>query len=118
MPRPRKSSAHITLVLIGAVGLTACSDEVYERDLYASREDCLREWAGLVSGNADDICEPEDASSSSSSSHRYYGPRYRAERRGPAGTTSEPRWNSRAIGVSHVSRGGFGSFGAHFGGGG
>ena len=107
----RKSSARVTLVLIGLAALTGCSDEE-RRDVYRTREDCLADW-----GN-----KPEDCTPASEPRHAgtgfWYGPMY-ANR--PGGGSS---WmgrggssSSRSIGSSSsgssssVSRGGFGSSG-------
>src|SRR5271165_5447790 len=44
--RQRKSSARVTLVLFGAAALAACGQEgeTLQRDLYASKEDCVQDW--------------------------------------------------------------------------
>ena len=110
----RKSSTHITLVVIATVTLMACSDKTIKRDVYTSREDCLRDWRDYSTNDPAELCEPIK----SANSIYYYGPRYCGMRRGPAGTINLPRSNSRAVGVAHISRGGFGSSALHFGGGG
>lgn len=123
MPRARKSSTRITLVLIGAAGLTACSSDVEQRDIYASREDCLEEWRNPAADDADNQCEAFD----SGGREYYYGPRYSSTRRGPSGTVGSLRPNSKAISLkttggdfgssssgSTVQRGGFGSSGSWF----
>jgi hypothetical protein len=127
MPRVRKSSTRITLVLIGAAGLTACSSDVEQRDIYASREDCREEWRNPAADDTDDPCEEF----SSGGRSYYYGPRYSSARRGPGGTVSSLRSNSKAISFkttgggfgssssgSTVQRGGFGSSSSWFSGGG
>ena len=105
----RKSSARVTLVLVGMASLAAC-DRLQEqrRDVYATREDCLADWAN----------KPEDCMPATEPAHAargyWYGPSYRI----PYGHSSS-HWisSSRSIGSSHagssssshVSRGGFGS---------
>jgi uncharacterized protein YgiB involved in biofilm formation len=102
----RKSSARVTLVLIGVAALAGCGRaQEQRRDLYASREDCLADW-----GN-----KPEDCKPSTESRHRgfWYGPTYPIA----SGYSSSglARGSTRSIGSSSagshssVSRGGFGS---------
>jgi uncharacterized protein YgiB involved in biofilm formation len=105
--KPRKSSARVTLVLIGvAAVLSACGDdENLRRDVYKSREDCLADWAN----------KPSDCTPATQPNHSgfWYGPIY------PYRTSGGSSWrpNSRAISSSNVSsgshssvsRGGFGS---------
>ena len=105
LKRVRKSSARVTLVLVGIAALAGCDE--HRRDVYASREDCLADW-----GN-----KPQDCSPATDPAHAsrgfWYGPSYRI----PFGHSSSG-WHSgtRSIGSaragsssSHVSRGGFGS---------
>jgi hypothetical protein len=120
----RRSSASVTLVLIGASTLTGCGQQAPDtlrRDMYASQADCAQDW-----GADPAKCEPVKTGSSSSSGGRggggggssythYYGPAYSHGSYGStnttheAGTTSQARPGSRAIGTAHVSRGGFGA---------
>jgi uncharacterized protein YgiB involved in biofilm formation len=98
--RPRKSSACITLVLIGAAALSGCGDTAQSsrRAAYATKEQCLADW-----GDPKD-CEEQPRASSGS---RFYGP-------------SSSTWHSYSSGShsgtsssSHsISRGGFGSHGS------
>ena len=106
----RKSSGRVTLVLIGVAALSACSSEDDQRrDVYATREDCLADWAN----------KPQDCTRATDPNHArsgyWYGPTY-PYRSGATGSS----WNSgtrgsttRSIGSSSssVSRGGFGSTG-------
>lgn len=119
---PRKSSATITLVLLGAAALAACGqdDETARRDLYASKEDCLKDWGDELK------CEEGPAAQGSRGGHGsyFYGPMYRPGQFGshsvsrPAGTVDAARPGSRSVGTTHVTRGGFGGSGhAHSGGG-
>lgn len=99
----RKSSARVTLVLIGIAALGGCGGDDTRRDVYATREDCLADW-----GN-----KPQDCTPATEDKHRsrgyYYGPSYMHT----SGTGSS--WGrssgSRSIGSSSsgTSRGGFGS---------
>lgn len=71
----RRASRNITLVLIGASGLAGCAPDVepsYQRDHYASIQDCAADWGQPES------CEPAagDARSGSGSGYYYRGPIY------------------------------------------
>jgi uncharacterized protein YgiB involved in biofilm formation len=106
LKRIRKSSGHVTLVLIGAAALTAglagCSKEEVRRDVYASKADCLADW-----GNTPTDCEPAyDRPTGNGATTHYYGRPYSHS----SGSSSTSR-SSRTIGSSTVSRGGFGSSG-------
>ena len=107
----RKSSARVTLVLIGVAALTAACQRGAEqrRDVYATREDCLADW-----GNKPQDCNPATDPKHASRGF-WYGPLYGA---GSSYTGSgwTSRTGSRSIGSSSfgsssssVSRGGFGS---------
>jgi uncharacterized protein YgiB involved in biofilm formation len=105
----RKSSSHISLVLIGAAALTAtlagCSKQETRRDIYANKEDCLADW-----GQTPQDCEPAtDRRTSSSAVMPYYGRSYGY--RGGSSGISSPSRSGKAIGSSSVGRGGFGSSG-------
>jgi uncharacterized protein YgiB involved in biofilm formation len=123
--RPRKSSARITLVLLGAAALASCGQEesTLRRDLYSSKEDCVKDWGDELK------CAEQSGSSRSGSVGGYhggywYGPSYRSGDHGssslsrPHGTIDSARPGSHAVGTSHISRGGFGgSASAHASGG-
>ncbi len=105
LKRIRKSSGHVTLVLIGAAALTAglsgCSKEDVRRDVYASKADCLADW-----GNTPTDCEPAyDRPTGNAATTHYYGRPYSY-----SGGSSASR-SGRTIGSSSVSRGGFGGSG-------
>jgi uncharacterized protein YgiB involved in biofilm formation len=120
--RQRKSSARVTLVLLGAAALAACGqeDETLRRDLYSSKEDCVQDWGDELK------CEKQPPTGYSSGFHSgyWYGPYYRSGQYGsdpqsqPAGTVSRARPGSHSVGTNHVSRGGFGASGAAHGAGG
>lgn len=97
--REKKSSLKITLALIGTVALanTHCGENGY-RNIYKTKADCQADWS---SGNCEDIPQ----GSSDYYSGRYYGP-YVSSRSRMAGQTSHA---SKSVGISSVSRGGFGS---------
>lgn len=101
--RLRKSSARVTLVLIGVAALSGCGGE--RRDVYASREDCLADW-----GN-----KPQDCTPATDPAHRargwFYGSTYSFHPGGGYLWTQSTHGSSRAIGStsSHTSRGGFGA---------
>lgn len=123
----RRASAHVTLVLIGAAALTACSSEPETpraRDTYLSQDDCAADWG------RPEYCEQQQVTTSAGHSTYWHGPTYyvpyrdtaqaearnEARRTGfaPSDGTSGP--SNRAIGRTNVSssstttaRGGFGS---------
>lgn len=100
--RPRKSSACVTLVLIGAAALSGCGDSptANRRSQYASREECLADWGDPKE------CEQQVARTGSGS-HFYWGPSGGYGGYGSRGSGS----GSSAAGHS-ISRGGFGSHGS------
>jgi uncharacterized protein YgiB involved in biofilm formation len=106
---PRKSSRQVTLVLLGAATLVACSqdDRMLHRDVYANRDDCVADWGDEVK------CEQSPVTSQGAFHGFYwYGPAYRSGQFGSNPSDDGARPGSRAIFTSHVSRGGFGSTGA------
>lgn len=111
----KRASAHLTLVLIGSVTLAGCSDPTDQRDLYANRGDCVRDW-----GDDDKKCEPAPSHASGGHTGYYYGPRHYTPNTAQLadGQHSAARPGSHAIATAHVSRGGFGSSGSHHSGGG
>ena len=116
---PRKSSQQVTLVLLGAAALVACSqdDQTLRRDVYATRDDCVKDWGDEVK------CEqtPATAHGGSHGGLFWFGPAYRSGQYGssriaaPAASVDSARPGSRALFTSHVSRGGFGATGAAHG---
>ena len=116
LKRMRKSSAQVTLALIGVAALAGCDrGEEQRRDVYATREDCLADW-----GNKPTDCTP--ATEQRHASHGFwYGPFYGIPYGYTSGSSWTPRSGVRAIGSSSsgfssrsgssssVSRGGFGS---------
>jgi uncharacterized protein YgiB involved in biofilm formation len=116
--RPRRSSARVTLVLLGAAALASCGHEsTLRRDLYANKEDCLKDWGDELK------CAEQPAPAQGGSAGGYhggywYGPFYRSGSFGssstgmPHGTVDAARPGSHAIATSHISRGGFGAGGA------
>jgi uncharacterized protein YgiB involved in biofilm formation len=103
--RSRKSTATLTLVLIGAAALSACGDkpETATRDVYRNAADCKRDW-----GDDDKKCERQ---TSGPHSGYFYGPSYGYGRSSTStsGTSLAPRSGSSAMSSTTVSRGGFGS---------
>jgi uncharacterized protein YgiB involved in biofilm formation len=97
----RRSTLHITLVLIGTLAATGCSKKE-ERHVYTNKQDCLDDW-----NNDPQKCEEVGSESSHyrSNAHYFYGPWYRS------GTVFSGGQGSRAIRGTSVSRGGFGSLG-------
>jgi len=115
--RPRKSSARVTLVLLGAAALASCGQQesTLRRDLYANKEDCLKDWGDELK------CAEEQAPARGGSGYHggyWYGPFYRSGDYGssstirPHGTVDSARPGSHALGTSHISRGGFGGSGS------
>jgi uncharacterized protein YgiB involved in biofilm formation len=107
--KARRSSARVTLVLLGVAALAGCGRAGEERrDIYASREDCLADWA-----NRPEDCRP--ASDPAHASHGwFYGPSYFYRSGGALRDTVRPHTIGHA--EAHASRGGFGSFGRSSGG--
>jgi uncharacterized protein YgiB involved in biofilm formation len=104
--RVRRSSGHVTLVLIGAATVAAtlsgCQKEDIRRDVYASKADCLADW-----GNKPTDCEPAyDRPTGNGATTHYYGRPYTYN-----GANSSPSRTGKTIGSSTTSRGGFGSSG-------
>ena len=103
--RMRKSSAQVTLVLIGVAALSGCGrGDDQRRDVYASREDCLADW-----GNKPADCTPA-TDPDYRSRHYFYGPSYIYHSGGSGSTWTH---TPRALGStsSHPARGGFGASG-------
>ncbi|MFV3410951.1 hypothetical protein ACQCLI_03950 [Pseudomonas nitroreducens] len=108
----KKSNLVFTTLLTGGVLYSVLHHNPVYRDLYANREDCLKDW-----GTTPNACEPEPSGSGGSggysgSSGRYRGPSYEDGSR-PM-TAQNYQVQSRQL----VSRGGFGHSGARFSGGG
>lgn len=128
--RGRKRSAAISLVLAGSAVLGGCGSPIEQRDAYASRQDCLKDWGDPS------LCEPVRDGRYASSYH--YGPPYYASSgwglfgrnrispspnamaatQLPKGSvaTSPSALRAKTLGVSGggsagISRGGFGSTG-------
>jgi uncharacterized protein YgiB involved in biofilm formation len=120
--RPRKSSRHVTLVLLSAASVVACDQygESLRRDVYATKNDCVADWGDQTQ------CDEQPATQYGGGAHGgyWYGPTYRSGQYGssagtaPAGTVDSARPGSHAVATSHVSRGGFGASGAAHGSGG
>jgi uncharacterized protein YgiB involved in biofilm formation len=118
--RSRRSTATLTLVLIGAAALGGCGgndEEKAARDVYRTKADCQRDW-----GDDDKKCE---AVTSGGHAGMFYGPLLLGTAAGyAAGRGLAPRPGSSAVATttttvsrsgassgasSSVSRGGFGS---------
>jgi hypothetical protein len=106
MPRrPRKSSACITLVLIGAAALTSCGEApTSRRASYASKEECLADWG--------DPKECEEQAAQRSGITRSWGPSTSTWHSYSSGRSSGSGRSSSSSGSHSVSRGGFGSHGS------
>ncbi len=92
----RRSTLHVSLVLIGVMGLAGCSEQ--KRHVYRTKQDCVEDW-----GSEKD-CEEPPAGSPYYHSGYWYGPRWSG-----SGST----WHgSRSISSVTVSRGGFGRLGS------
>src|SRR5688500_16270489 len=99
---PRRSTATLTLVLIGTAALPGCgggSNDDATRDVYRTRADCQRDW-----GDDPKKCEQQG---SGRHSGFFYGPMYGHGRSASSGTDSAalaPRKGSNAISSTTVSR--------------
>jgi len=101
MAHPRKSSACITLVLIGAAALAGCSDSSTSgrRAAYATREACLADW------NDPRDCDEQQATDNDGRRYRYWGH--------SGGGGGYGGGNGGSGGTGHgISHGGFGSHGS------
>lgn len=109
----KKSNIVFTTLLTGGLLYNVLHHNPVYRDLYANREDCLKDW-----GATPNACEPESTSSSGggsytgSSSGRYRGPSYED------GSRPKTAQNYQVQSRQLVTRGGFGHSGARFSGGG
>src|SRR3954464_11432970 len=109
----RKSSARVTLALIGVAAFAAACDRAEEqrRDVYATREDCLADW-----GNKPQDCAPATGARHPSRGF-WYGAFFGIPHAYSGSSGLSPRSGARSIGSStsgssshsSVSRGGFGS---------
>ncbi len=107
MPRrPRKSSACVTLVLIGAAALTGCGDSPPSRRAsYATKEACLADWG--------DPKECEERTTGGSA--HYWGPStstWHSYSSGRSSSSSRSGTSTSRSSSSSTSRGGFGSHGS------
>lgn len=106
--RPRKSSACVTLVLLGAAALAGCSDtaQTNRRASYATKEECVADW-----GDAKD-CEEQARPGGGT---RSYGPSsgtWHSYSGGSSGGFFGGRGSSSGSSSHSISRGGFGSHGS------
>ncbi len=96
----RRSTVHITLVLVGVMAVAGCgSDE--KRHVYRSKQDCLQDW-----GSEKDCEEPAPGTPHYHTGY-WYGPRWSGSSYAGRGTHS--------MSSVTVSRGGFGHFGSFHG---
>lgn len=107
-----KKSEVVATLLTGSVVVAMLHHNPVYRDHYASQEDCLKDW-----GATPNACQPDDSDSSSGSSgnsgsRHYRGPSYEEGSR--PRTAQSFQVQSRQM----IARGGFGSSGARFSGGG
>ena len=101
--RPRKSSACVTLVLIGAAALSGCGDQTGRRASYASKEACLADW-----GDPKECAEQPRSSGAT----RSWGPSTGTWHSYSSRGSSTSSRSSSSSGSHSVSRGGFGSHGS------
>lgn len=107
--RPRKSSTHVTLVLLGAAALASCNAPEPARRVYATKEACVADW-----GDPQE-CEEQVATQGDGTRRSYY-----ARSGGWSGGWGSAS-SSGARGGAHPGgtvRGGFGASGHAHGGGG
>jgi hypothetical protein len=68
--RPRKSSASVTLVLIGATAVAGCGpnadDDAARRKQYATKEACVADWGDL------DECAQQSVQQADGTRRHYY----------------------------------------------
>jgi hypothetical protein len=92
----RRASRSITLVLFSTALLNACDRPVDTRDVYLTRNDCVRDWG--------DERKCEQGPARSGGGTHYFGPAYSGTRDAPTS-----RSETRAVGTQSVVRGGFGT---------
>src|SRR5438067_190674 len=92
---PRKSSACVTLVLIGAAAVAGCSPA--DRKHYATKEECIADW-----GNPAD-CEQQMMQERDGTRRYYYSH--------SGGSFNRGSGRSSGAAGGHVARGGFGASG-------
>jgi hypothetical protein len=101
----RRASRNITLVLIGsAASLAACSPDIepsYQRDHYASVEDCAADWGRPES------CEPAAGSAlnqgGTGSGYYYRGPIYSSGFRNNAQAAAREQARSEGRAISNLA---------------
>jgi uncharacterized protein YgiB involved in biofilm formation len=107
-----RRSSQVTLVLIGVAAIAGCSREEdrIQRDVYASKADCLADW-----GNQPEDCTPA-AEASQAARGMFSGPYYVRPWYSGFGSWTGGHTSTHSIGSSHsgssssgVARGGFGS---------
>ena len=106
--RPRKSSACVTLVLIGAAALSGCGDAPSNRRAsYASKEACLADWGDPKE------CEEQPRSRGAIALRGVRRPaRWHSYSSGRSSGSSSSSRSSSSSGSHSISRGGFGSHGS------
>jgi len=111
--RSRKSSARVTLVLLGAAALAGCGDGAQissRRDVYASKADCLADWGDPKECDEGQV-QGSGASGLGGSRRYWYGPSYGGGTTWGGYQPGPPRPGSRALGTQSTVRGGFGASG-------
>jgi hypothetical protein len=107
--RTRKSSTHVTLVLLGAAALAGCGNSAQDsagtrRGQYATREDCLADW-----GDSKECAEQQIVGSDGTRRNVYVG----------GGGYGGRTWWGGGTGGTHsgsgTTRGGFGASGSAHG---
>ena len=105
--RPRKSSACVTLVLIGAAALAGCGSDAPpgRRASYPSKEACLADWG-----------DPKECEEQGPVGSRSYGPStgtwHSYSSRSGSSSSRSSSSSSSSSGSHSISRGGFGSHGS------
>ena len=115
----RPVSAWMTLVWTGVIAASTWfanwweGEETVRRDVYANKEDCVKDWGDERNCEAEPGLRPGTG--------HYYGPSYQSGQYGSPstskadGTVDAARPGSHAVGTAHVARGGFGGSGAAHG---
>ena len=96
----RRVSAHVTLVLIGAAALNACSSEPETpraRDTYLTLDDCAADWG------RPEYCEKQQVTTGAGTSTYFHGPTYYMPYRDIAQT--EARDEARRAGAMPLREG-------------
>ncbi len=106
-----KKSRAITLTVLGTLTLSGCDNGADTRNIYKTLEDCVADYSPAE-------CKEQPGSGNSGGATHWSGPGYRWGSSSIDAGNPGPGRAHRALMTESVSRGGFGSIGHFFSGGG